>query len=133
MLLIQIIFLPLHYHLIQLTHLIQSTMKKKFDSTLSVTTTWTDNSKQTCNNTMKINGQTIVFRTTMKVQTKEMLDELINMKPKSCKFFKEKHMNSLNLAILKIKREQSKSKLIKFNFELIKDTGIENKILILRR
>jgi aromatic ring-opening dioxygenase LigB subunit len=107
-------------------------MKKKFESTLSVTTKWTDKNQQTENNVMIINNQKIVFRSTFRVQTKEMLDELFSMKRRTCRVFKEKYLKDLNLAILKIKREQNNFKLLNFDFELFKESE-ENKILIIRR
>lgn len=107
-------------------------MKNKFESNLSVTTTWSDKSKKTENNVMIINNQKIVFRSTFRIKTKEMLDELFSMKRRTCRVFKEKHLKDLNLAIMKIKREQSNYRLLNFNFELFKESE-ENKILIIRR
>jgi hypothetical protein len=104
----------------------------KNSSSFSVTTTWTDKTNKTENNVMIINNQKIVFRSTFKVKTKEMLDELFSMKKRTCRVFKEKHMKDLNLAIQKIKREQRNKRLLNFNFELFKESE-ENKILIIRK
>lgn len=78
---------------------------KNYSSSLSVVTTWTDGNQQTIENKMKIKGQTIYFRTTFRVETKEVFDKLLQMKKGHSILFKKDEARVLNNALLKFQRE----------------------------
>ena len=79
---------------------------KNYSSSLSVVTTWTDGNQQTIENKMKIKGgQTIEFRTTFRVETKEVFDKLLEMKKGHTTIFKKDEARVLNNALLKFQRE----------------------------
>ena len=78
-------------------------MKKS--SSLSVVTTWTDNNNKTIQNKMKVKGQIIEFRTTFRVETKEVFDKLLDMKKGHTTIFKKDEARVLNNALLKFQRE----------------------------
>lgn len=107
--------------------------KEKFDSCLSMVTTWTDKAQKTANNFMKVKGETIRFNSTFRVETKEMLDELLNMKKSTIRVFKKKHIRVINLALMKIQREQCNYKLLSFNFEIFKEGYGGNKVVVIRK
>lgn len=78
----------------------------KNSSSLSVVTTWTDSNNNTFENKMKIKGgQTIEFRTTFRVETKEVFDKLFEMKKGHSIIFKKDEARVLNNALLKFQRE----------------------------
>lgn len=105
-------------------------MKNKFDSCLSVTTTWTDSNNKTIQNKMKVKGQTITFRTTFRVETKEVFDKLLGMKKGDYEKFKESKI--LTNALLKIQREKCKGKLTDFDFSIFKKRG-KKKVMVGRK
>lgn len=93
-------------------------MKKS--SSLSVVTTWTDNNNKTIQNKMKVKGQIIEFRTTFRVETKEVFDKLLDMKKGHLILFKKDEAKVLQNALLKIQREQCKGKLTEYEFSSFK-------------
>jgi hypothetical protein len=103
----------------------------KNSNVLSVNQSWTDAAKKADNNQMKVKGQTIVFRTTFKVETMEVLQKLLEMKKGHYIAFKKDEARIVNNALLKIGREQSCNKLTSFNFIILK--GLKKKKLIVGR
>jgi hypothetical protein len=105
---------------------------KNFTSSLSVVTTWTDENKKTIENKMKIKGQTIQFRTTFRVETKEVLDKLLQMKRGYVLMFKKEEAKLLNNALLKIEREQCHNRLSEYSF-LVYSKGLKKgKVMVVR-
>jgi hypothetical protein len=105
---------------------------KNFTSSLSVVTTWTDENKKTIENKMKIKGQTIQFRTTFRVETKEVLDKLLQMKRGYVLMFKKEEAKLLNNALLKIEREQCHHRLLEYSF-LVYSKGLKKgKVMVIR-
>jgi hypothetical protein len=87
---------------------------------LSRNQSWIDSAKKADKNEMKIKGQTIIFRTTFKVETMEVLQKLLEMKKGRYVFFKESEARDLNNAFLKIEREQCYGKLMGYSFLVFK-------------
>jgi hypothetical protein len=85
--------------------------------------------KKTFENKMIINKQVIRFSTTFKVETKQIFDELLEIKRNSIKSFKASKLKSVKNAIGKFQREQSKGSLKGFNFSIY----FENQKIIVGR
>jgi hypothetical protein len=100
---------------------------KNYSSSLSVATTWTDENKMTIENKMKVKGQTIEFRTTFRVETKEVFDKLLNMKRGHCILFKEQEARVLNNALLKFQREYALSH---YTFSVFKKGLTKGRVLV---
>ena len=92
---------------------------KKFNY-LSVVATWSDGNGKTIQNKMKVKGQIIEFRNTFRVETKEILDKLLEMKKGRMVLFKKKEKQILQNALLKIQRERCKGKLTDYQFTIFK-------------
>ena len=102
----------------------------KNSNVLSVNQSWTDAAKKADNNQMKVKGQTIVFRTTFKVETMEVLQKLLEMKKGHYIAFKKDEARIVNNALLKIGREQCKGLLTNFNFIILKGQMKKNKVMV---
>jgi hypothetical protein len=100
---------------------------------LSVNQSWIDTAKKTENNRMKVKGQTIVFRSTFKVETMEVLQKLLEMKKGHYIAFKESEAKILNNAFLKIEREQCYNRLIHYSFSVFKAELGKGKIMVGRQ
>jgi hypothetical protein len=105
----------------------------KNSNVLSVNQSWTDTAKKADQNQMKIKGQTILFRTTFKVETMEVLMKLLEMKKGRYIAFKEAEAKILNNAFLKIEREQCYNRLMNYCFSVFKDELGKGKIMVGRQ
>lgn len=104
---------------------------KKFNSILSEKQVWTDTERKVKRNKLKICGETIEFRNTFRIETIEVLTQLLKMRKSSCLVFKKKEKTILNNALLKIQREKFNYKLLDFNFSMHKEAG-KNKVIVVR-
>jgi hypothetical protein len=104
---------------------------KKFNSILSDKQVWTDTERKVKRNKLKICGETIEFRNTFRIETIEVLTQLLKMRKSSCLVFKKKEKTILNNALLKIQREKFNYKLLDFNFSMHKEQG-KNKVIVVR-
>jgi hypothetical protein len=93
---------------------------KNSTNVLSVNQSWIDTAKKTESNQMKVKGQTILFRTTFKVETMEVLQKLLSMQKGRYIFFQEAEAKVLNNAFLKIEREQCYNRLMNYSFSVFK-------------
>lgn len=102
----------------------------KNSSSLSVVTTWTDSNNNTFENKMKIKGQTIHFRTTFRVETKEVFDKLLKIKKGHTTIFKKSEARVLNNALLKFQREYYLQREYQF---LVHRKGLEKGRVVVHR
>jgi hypothetical protein len=103
----------------------------KNSNVLSANQFWVDSAKKADNNQMKIKGQTIIFRTTFKVETMEIFQKLLEMKKGRYIFFHENEAKVLTNAFLKIEREQSYGRLMDYYYTYYKPDS-EGNIMVRR-
>lgn len=96
-------------------------------NSLSVVTSWSDSNNMTIENKMKIKGQTIPFRNTFRVETKEVFDKLVNMKKGHCILFKEEEARVLQNALLKFQRECALSY---YQFQVFKKGLTKGRVMV---
>jgi hypothetical protein len=97
---------------------------------LSNTTLWADENNLTIENKMKVKSDTIPFRNTFRVETKEVFDKLIQMKKGHWILFKQDEARVLNNALLKIQREQFNNRLQGYHFVVFKNELKKGRVMV---
>lgn len=104
----------------------------KNSNVLSTTTLWVDSNNLTIENKMKVKSDTIPFRNTFRVETKEVFDKLIQMKRGHCILFKEEEARVLNNALLKVQREQFNYRLLGYEYMVFKKGLKKGRVMVHR-